>query len=215
MRAYYKYVIAPVWPGIQRVATVELNHRAWQLANQGAAATLNTLHAGIRWQDGVLEVDTPLNGDIDLAGRGLRLMPSIWTRPGVALEWTKPTLCYPLPSQHWDQLASGDPHHDPLSDVLGATRARILRALVIENTTTGLAGALRISPASASTHAAVLRGAGLVTSRRDGRAIRHALTTLGQHMVSATPSPEERLRWPADVNSRDRNAVSWLSSRTS
>jgi DNA-binding transcriptional ArsR family regulator len=192
MHAYYDDVMAPLWPGIERAVSAELSHRAWQVASQGIAATLNTLGPRIRWQEGVLEVDTPVDGDIDLAGRGLRLMPSIWTRPGVALGWTQPTLCYPLPAPHWDRRGlMRDDHHDALVDVLGATRARILRALLAEHTTSGLARALDISTASASMHAAALRGAGLVSSRRDGRAVRHVLTALGQRLLSAAqPGPE-------------------------
>ena len=115
-------------------------------------------------------------------------MPSIWSRPGVALGWTQPTLCYPLPSTHWGLLSDGpssDDRHDALVDVLGATRVRILRALLAEHTTSGLAHALGISVASASMHAAALRGAGLVSSRRDGRAVRHVLTALGHRLLSA------------------------------
>ncbi|WP_173061414.1 ArsR family transcriptional regulator [Phytohabitans houttuyneae] len=189
MHAYYDDVMAPLWPSIERAVSAELSHRAWQVASQGIAATLNTLHPRIRWQDGVLEVDTPIDGDVELAGRGLRLMPSIWTRPGVALGWTRPTLCYPLPSTLWDRRGIlGDDDHDALADVLGATRTRILRALLTEHTTSGLARSLDISTASASMHAAALRGAGLVSSRRDGRAVRHVVTALGQRLATVTQS---------------------------
>jgi DNA-binding transcriptional ArsR family regulator len=114
-------------------------------------------------------------------------MPSVWTRPAVAIGWKQPTLVYPLRSSSWAQEDPGGNCHDRLAAVLGMTRARVLRALVSEHTTTELARALRISPATASTHAAALRGAGLVTTRRDGKAARHALTELGQAVVSATP----------------------------
>ena len=187
MRIYHDHVMAPLWPTIQQVVAAELRGRAWQLATEGAEATLNTLHPRIRWRDGVLEVRAPGNADIDLAGRGLRLMPSVWTRPAVAIGWKQPTLVYPLRSSSWAQEVAGGNCHDRLAAVLGMTRARVLRALVSEHTTTELARALRISPATASTHAAALRGAGLVTTRREGKAARHALTELGQAVVSATP----------------------------
>jgi DNA-binding transcriptional ArsR family regulator len=88
----------------------------------------------------------PLDADVELAGRGLQLTPSLWTRPAFTAYWTQPTIV-----------------------VLGTTRARVLRALADEHTTSGLARVLGISLASASTHAAVLRDAGLVTSRRHGQ----------------------------------------------
>lgn len=186
MRSYHDHVMAPLWPTIERVVAAELRSRAWQLATEGAEATLNSLHPRIRWCDGVLDVGVPGDASIDLAGRGLRLMPSVWTRPAVAIGWTQPTLVYPVRPSSWVQEDVGGDRHDRLTAVLGTTRARILRVLTSEHTTSGLARALGISPASASTHAAALRGAGLVTTRREGRAVRHALTELGQAVVSAT-----------------------------
>jgi DNA-binding transcriptional ArsR family regulator len=187
MRIYHDHVMAPLWPTIQRVVAAELRGRAWQLATEGAEATLNTLHPRIRWRDGVLEVHAPGDADIDLAGRGLVLMPSVWTRPAVAIGWKQPTVVYPLRLSSWAQENPEGDCHDGLAAVLGITRARVLRALVSEHTTSELARALRISPASASTHAAALRGAGLVTTRREGKAVRHSLTELGEAVVSATP----------------------------
>ena len=185
MRIYYDHVMAPVWPTVQQVVTAEMRGRAWQLATEGAEATLNTLHPRIRWRDGVLEVGGTTEADIDLAGRGLRLMPSVWTRPAVAMGWKQPTLVYPVRPSRWAQQCPVDDLHDRLAAVLGKTRARVLRALVREHTTSQLARELGISPASASTHAAALRGAGLVTTRREGQAVRHALTELGQAVASA------------------------------
>jgi DNA-binding transcriptional ArsR family regulator len=187
MRIYHNHVMAPVWPTVQQVVAAEMRDRAWQLATEGAEATLNTLHPRIRWHDGLLEVSAPAEADIDLAGRGLRLMPSVWTRPAVAIGWKHPTLVYPIRLSSWAQQHSEDDHHDRLAAVLGMTRAHVLRALVSEHTTSQLARALGISLASASTHAAALRGAGLVTTRREGQAVRHALTELGQAVASATP----------------------------
>jgi DNA-binding transcriptional ArsR family regulator len=185
MRIYHDHVMAPLWPTIQRVVAAELQSRAWQLATEGAETTLNTLHQRIRWRDGVLQVRAPGDADIDLAGRGLRLMPSVWTRPAVAIGWKQPTLVYPLRASSWAWEDAGDDCDDRLAAVLGTTRARVLRALMSDHTTTELARALRISPASASTHAAALRGAGMVTTRREGKAVRHGLTQLGHAVASA------------------------------
>jgi DNA-binding transcriptional ArsR family regulator len=164
-----------------------MRDRAWQLATEGVGATLNTLDPRIRWRDGLLEIGAPNEADIDLAGRGLRVMPSVWTRPAVTIGWKHPTLVYPVRLSSWAQQHPGNDHDDRLAAVLGVTRTRVLRALVSEHTTSQLAQALGISPASASTHTAALRGAGLVTTRREGQAVRHVLTDLGQAVTSATP----------------------------
>lgn len=197
MRAYHDVVMEPMRPVIDPVVMAELHRRAWQLASHGAARTLSTLHPRIRWHDGAIDVDIPLDGDVALGGRGLRLMPSIWTRPGVMLGWTQPTLVYPLPQL---DLGLPDAADDRLAAAFGVSRARVLCSLTREHTTTELAAALGISAASASMHAAALRRAGLITTRRDGRAVRHVMTDLGRAMVQ-TPPEDADVRSPVESGS--------------
>jgi DNA-binding transcriptional ArsR family regulator len=187
LRDYHDQVLKLLWPAIEHVLETDLQFRAWQLATTGVAATVDGLHPGIRWRDGVVEVDGPLDANVDLAGRGLQLMPSLWTRPGFTGRWTQPTLVYPLGRFAWMAPTATNSHRDPLAAVLGTTRARVLRALAEAHTTSGLARVLGISLASASTHAAVLRDAGLVTSRRQGQSVRHTLTSLGAQWTSNDP----------------------------
>ena len=190
LRDYHDHVLERLWPRIERVVENDLRFRVWQLATKGVAATVDDLHPGIRWRDGTVEVDGPLDADVDLAGRGLKLMPSLWTRPGFTMGWTQPTLVYPLIRLAWMVPTATKNHRDPLAAVVGATRARVLRALADEHTTSGLARALGISLTSASTHASVLRDAGLVTSRRQGQSVRHTLTSLGvQWTLNDRPRP--------------------------
>ncbi len=189
MRDYHDKVVSPLWPAIEHVIETDLRFRAWQLAAKGVAETVDGLHPAIRWRDGVIEVDGPLDADVELAGRGLQLMPSLWTRPAFTAHWTQPTLVYPLGRFAWMAPTASESHGDPLAAVLGTTRARVLRALADEHTTSGLARVLGISMASASTHAGILRDAGLVTSRRQGQSVRHTLTSLGaQWMANDQPS---------------------------
>jgi len=194
LRDYHDQVLEPLWPAVEHVVETDLRFRAWQLATNGVAATVDGLHPGIRWCDGAVEVDGPLDADVDLAGRGLQLMPSMWTRPGFTMRWTHPTLVYPLGRFAWLAPTATRSHRDPLTAVLGATRARVLRALADEHTTSGLARVLGISAASASTHAAVLRDAGLVTSRRQGQSVRHSLTSLGAQWSRETADGREAHR---------------------
>ena len=80
-------------------------------------------------------------------------------------------------------LLAGPPGNDNLAALLGPTRAAVLRALREPHNTADLAGALGISPASASEHAKVLRDAYLVETRREGRSVRHSLTPLGRTIL--------------------------------
>ena len=184
MRAYHDQVMAPLSVAHTRVLTAELTRRHRQFAAEGIAALLNSLHPAVRWQSGRLEVAGPVCADVDLAGRGLRVMPSVWPRPGVALDWSRPTLVYPIPYAMW--LSETEVAYDGAVAALGPTRATVLRTLLEEHTTTTLARAVSISLSSASAHAAALRRAGLVTSRRDGQAMVHSLTPLGLEVLTAS-----------------------------
>jgi DNA-binding transcriptional ArsR family regulator len=187
IRSYHRHVLAPMVPALHDAAAAELRRRAWQLAIRGVEDVLSTLHPRIRWRDGILEVAFPVQADVDLGGRGLCLCPSaVWTRPGFGFHEQQPGLVYPIPPPDWNLQMNHSDHEARLAHLLGATRARILCALASEHTTTSLAAALGVSAGSASMHAAALRGAGLVETRRDGRAVRHTLTELGKQLVSAS-----------------------------
>ncbi|WP_370938149.1 hypothetical protein [Amycolatopsis sp. cg13] len=75
---------------------------------------------------------------------------------------------------------------DPLPDLLGATRARALHALAVPRSTAELAGEIGVTPVAAGKHAGVLRRAGLVESQQDGNTVRHAVTSTGQALLSAS-----------------------------
>jgi DNA-binding transcriptional ArsR family regulator len=187
IRSYHRNVFALMAPALHDAAAAELRRRAWQLASRGIEDVLATLHPLIRWHDGILEVGFPVQADVDLGGRGLCLCPSAaWTRPGFGFHWEQqPGLVYPIPPPDWYLQMNRSDHEARLAALLGATRAQVLCALISEHTTTSLAAALGLSLGSASMHAAALRGAGLVETRRDGRAVRHSLTDLGKQLVSA------------------------------
>ncbi|MGW7003066.1 ArsR/SmtB family transcription factor [Streptomyces sp. NPDC054933] len=72
---------------------------------------------------------------------------------------------------------------DALAGVLGRTRVEILLLLAEEHTTSELARRLNVSNATASAHTAALRGAGLITTVRAGRAVLHQRTALGSLLV--------------------------------
>lgn len=77
----------------------------------------------------------------------------------------------------------------PVAQLIGTSRARLLELLDRPMTTTGLAGALRMAPSTASRHASVLREAGLLTSHRHGNRMMHHRTQLGTALLDG-PAPE-------------------------
>ena len=61
--------------------------------------------------------------------------------------------------------------------------AAILAGLAAPRSATEVAGRLSISPAGASHHLTALRDAGLVTGRRQGRAVLYVRTPLGEALA--------------------------------
>jgi DNA-binding transcriptional ArsR family regulator len=147
---------------------------------------LDSLSPGIRLHGHVLEVSSRLDRDIHASGLGVVLMPtSFWTGPPL-VTWDRrdPAQCVII-YRAQDSAPAGS--GDALAALLGTTRADVLRALVLPLTTTGLAKRVWISVPSASQHATALRGAGLITSRRDGKIVEHRATSLGLSLLRSAP----------------------------
>ncbi|MER6075350.1 winged helix-turn-helix domain-containing protein [Streptomyces sp. NPDC001817] len=191
VRAGYNGLLAPVWGRITSGFDAEQAWRAQILARQGIRAMLAGLSSGIRWRGAVLEIDSPENREIHLAGRGITLLPSAsWAgRPLIGDYPHRPALLVyravtPL------TLLEEPTTNDPVAALLGRTRAAILALLTRQRTTTEVARDLRISKSSASEHAKALRHAGLIVSQREGQAVWHTCTPLGLVLVSRNSATE-------------------------
>jgi DNA-binding transcriptional ArsR family regulator len=162
------------------------------LARGGLAELFGSLHPDLSLQDGALErseralarAGSP--GQYQLEGQGLQILPSVlWTGPplfstGLSGQLLN-TMIYPTQRSF---RAGNDTRSPNLDVVLGRTRASALRALHDPRSTTELAARLGISVSAASEHATALRGARLIRTDRDGRAVRHSLTVLGRALLS-------------------------------
>ncbi|MFI6588097.1 MarR family transcriptional regulator [Embleya sp. NPDC050493] len=192
----HRAAVAPYWPRILSRLQAEQAGHARTLAEHGVEAMLAGLPPGFRWQAPTLEIGRgALTGTVELAGRGLLLVPSAFcqTRP---ITYTSPTddqapvlLFIPVIRNVTDAagllttLESG--LDKALAALLGRTRARTLDAIGGGPCTTGqLAERIRASPPSASEHATILRQAGLVTTTRHGNAVLHTLTPLGDALLN-------------------------------
>ena len=156
------------------------------LSQHGLRAALAGIHPRSRWNGTTLEIDVPGDSEHAPEGRGLIVIPStFWTgRPMVADPPDGPqTLVYPALTP----LPLVEPETgDGLAALLGRTRAEILQVLTEPHTTTELARKLGISGATASVHAKTLRGAGLIATRRAGKAVTHTTTSLGMRPRDGT-----------------------------
>ena len=153
----------------------------------GVAAVLSTLSPDMRLSGLTLECRHPFEREMRPNGKGLILMPSVFWTGRPLFTWdpqdqTRHVLIYPVSSGHPPD--DGDGGRDALAALLGPTRAAVLRALRQRpSTTSGIAREVGISLPSVSEHTATLRGAGLITSQRQGQAMQHHLTHLGHALL--------------------------------
>ncbi|MEV7245998.1 transcriptional regulator [Streptomyces sp. NPDC093248] len=169
---------------------------AHTLAEAGVEGLLTDLCTPLlRWRPPVLEVRHSRDADVHLGGRGLVITPTFFSSEQVELLQSPlepdraPVLAVPavtgaaVGAPLWDVGESTD---RSLGDLLGRTRAAALAAVADGCGTTELSRRLGISAAAASHHATVLRGAGLITTGREGKAVLHVLTPLGAALLEAT-----------------------------
>lgn len=194
LRRVFDVLVAPHWPRILGVLEADIAYRARVLADSGVAAVFDDLHPEVRWSDGELRLSGdgfspelwPLAAkEVVLAGRALVLMPGVFCWPDKCVN-TKPTtsgvLHYPARAVAtvWETRR---PAPDALSALLGRTRAELLVQLAEPGTTAQLAGRLGVTAGAVSQHLGVLRGAGLVATRRDGRTVLHLRTERAEALL--------------------------------
>jgi Helix-turn-helix domain len=195
MLAAHQALIEPYWTRMLACLEAEQVIRRRTLAIGGPDRLLASLqNERIRWRPPVLEVLMCNDADLYLEGRGLSLVPSVFTGkvPNLIHDPTHPSatprLLLPASDERvracglWDGPRSNGA---ALAALVGRNRAAVLGAVADGCTTTELAGRVGISIAAASQHASVLRDAGLITSSRHGGAMLHALTPLGAGLLQA------------------------------
>ncbi len=191
---YWSLALEPHWHAMRAVLDDDVAFRANELTRGGVAAMLADLTPDVSMHGDVLSIDKRLVTEQHLSGIGLLLVPSVFVWPNVvfALSATgSPTLTYPARGVgnlwHEDGGAPEDEH--ALGALLGRSRAQILIALGLPQSTTELALALGQSASSVSQHLSVLRRAGLVSSWRSGRSVLYRRTDLATSVVDASCPP--------------------------
>jgi DNA-binding transcriptional ArsR family regulator len=191
MAGYWDRAVAPWWDHVRGLLEADIRHRAGRLAEGGALELFAGLHTGVRWRSGTLEVEAAADAEVVLGGRGLQLVPSVfvWPRTGAMFDppW-QPSVIY-APRGVGDLWTPTGEGPAALGQLVGRGRARILTALGTEASTTDLARRLALSAAGVSEHLGVLRRAGLVRSRREGRSVLYSRTAVGDALTTPASSP--------------------------
>jgi DNA-binding transcriptional ArsR family regulator len=188
MRAFWDAVIEPQWSRVTAMLEAEIALRARRLVASGSVSAFEGLDPTVTWHGDELRVHPTAKApaDIDLAGRGLLLIPSVFAWdvwPRTDLPWD-PALTYQPPGIG-DLWTTEPARGDALDALMGQRRATILRELERPAATVPLARRLDVSPGGVSSHLKVLHRAGLVTRRRDGREVVYSRTVSGDTLCAS------------------------------
>ncbi|MFC4591674.1 ArsR/SmtB family transcription factor [Sphaerisporangium corydalis] len=190
-------LVAPDWPRLRAVLEADVAYRSRRLADGGLEGLFADLHPTVGWAGGTLSLTTPPAplGGLELGGRGVLLMPSVFVWPdvvsGFAPRW-QPTVIYPARGMGALEQRPVPEAAVTLVRLLGASRAAILTGLDEPASTTELARRHALAPSSVSAHLSVLRQAALLTSRRQGHQVLYERTPLGTSLATpstTTPTP--------------------------
>lgn len=192
IEAYWDAALAPCWPQVRSVLEADVFHQARRLAADGAGAVLGDLHPRVRWSAGTLTISQmacPVR--LDLEGRGLVLVPSVFTRSEAPTATVAPVgrqLFYP--SRGWGSVWAAERPAVPeaVAAVLGRTRALLLTELAVPASTSELAGRTGLSAGGVNQHLTALRDAGIVSAHRSGRSVLYMRTAVAESLLAAAAS---------------------------
>jgi DNA-binding transcriptional ArsR family regulator len=187
LAGYHRVGVAPYRKEIDNGLYAERARLARAFLDGGTEGVLGALRPLAVWESPVLSLPGhPADRDVHLDGRGFTLMPAFFC-------WRAPTT---LRAPEGPQVLVYPIRHDPgwlthdrtttrsLAALIGRTRAAVMEVLAeTPLTTSDLARQAKISPASASEHATVLRDAGLLLSQRQRNRVYHTLTRLGSELL--------------------------------
>lgn len=198
LREFCELAVVPYWPSIREYLESQRSFFGSILVAGGVEQVLTSIHPRARWHAPVLDLPLGQRTQVHLEGRGLALTPSLFLRRStcVFVEPASPgarcRLIFPAPPDRAAaRLLWGEANQptEALAALLGRTRAGILKAAFSGASTREMARRVGITSAGASQHTAVLREAGLISTRRDRNAAVHTITSLGIALL-------DRDRWP-------------------
>lgn len=187
-KTFYQAAVVPELDSADAARRTDLSRRMHTLVHDGVDALLEDVCPDGLWAPPMLTLPYPVDQDLFLAGRGLRLVPTFFClRHPVTLADPQltPTLVFPIdPATRL--LAAERRRGDHLSALLGTTRAAILRLVLEGCNSRDLIRRTGVAPATITHHTTILRNAGMITTHRDGTMATHHVTPLGIELLSQT-----------------------------
>lgn len=184
------------WTGVAVRLATDLRLKNDLLKRQGMAAALASVSGAVALAPDAdcIVVDKLQDKATAAHGSGVTFIPSVYGSPHLVVVhapgW-QPVVQYPVAESSPSEPVSLETVTLRLEALAHPVRLRLLRTLARGPHTTGeLAHTWELTPPEVSRHLAVLRRAGLLTARRNGRYVRHtldlpALTGLGTDLLGA------------------------------
>lgn len=185
LRRFHDVALAGQWEPIQAALQADLAHRGQVMLTHGLGRLMRGLHPTVRWTGTHLEIAGRFTGTMQLSGAELVLVPSALSEARVAVQMNDPRdayLRYPVGPWGGDRPARASGRRE----LLGRSRAEILRDLDVPRSTTELSRRHGLAVSTVSHHLSVLLRAGLLHRRRDGALVRYGRTRSGEAMAGAT-----------------------------
>jgi DNA-binding transcriptional ArsR family regulator len=185
LRLYWRHAIEPHWSQMSSVLEGDILYRARQLAIEGTPKVFEGLHTRIRYANHTLELDKHRDQSVELNGRGLQLVPTVFTTRQI---WSQFSPHY-TPMMVYDARGVGQwreetpKRNQALELLIGAGRASVLLSLNPPATTTELAYKLHMTAGAVSQHLDKLSQAELVEPRRSGKRVYYHLTPRGAQLL--------------------------------
>lgn len=178
----------PLWDSRIKLIETEMQRIGLAQVRGTAFELLNVLHPSISFRGGVLTIGAsqgePL--EVPVGSREINLVPMI----AASQSWYASvdghetiTLAYGLPRSTAEREARLGSGADPITLLLGHSRAEALHYVRRPRRVGELAQHLSVAPSTATHHCDVLEKAGLVTRTRQGKSVLVSLTERGQDIL--------------------------------
>lgn len=191
LAAAWTGLLADDWTTVRALGQRDITWRADRLSRAGWPEAVADLHPRLSWDGDGLTVRDDDERVVEVAARGLLLVPSVFVWPALAVLQTPPwpvALVYPARGagalRRPTPGAGADAAILALADLLGPSRAQILIALDGPASTTALSHSLAQTTGAVGDHLAVLLRAGLVSRGRVGRSVLYRRTPTGDALVA-------------------------------
>lgn len=173
--------VEPDWPRRRAILERDIRHRAGVIAVSGWRRVLDGMAPGVQWVGhDAIQFSTQTYTDRHIGSDGLAFVP----HTGLSGRWTceSPSrIAFVYPAR--GALAEHAQGSGGVARLVGLGRSRILAEVRTPATPSQLATALGVSLGTVSAHLAALRAAGVVTTRRSGRAVYYELTAVGDELA--------------------------------